>query len=42
VAEENLKKFKRHVRKTPVLPISAAFDGGIEKFKKVIREAVEA
>jgi GTP-binding protein len=41
VAEENLKKFKRHVRKTPVLPISAGFDEGIEKFKKMIREAVE-
>src|SRR5213078_2507481 len=41
VAEENLKKFKRRVRKTPVLPIAAAFDEGIEKFKKVIREAVE-
>ena len=39
-AEENLKKFKRRVRKTPVLPISAAFDEGIEKFKKVIREEV--
>ena len=32
-AEENLKKFKRRVRKTPVLPIAAAFDQGIEKFK---------
>jgi GTP-binding protein len=42
VAEENLKKFKRQIRKTPVLPISAAFDEGIEKFKKMIREAVEA
>jgi GTP-binding protein len=41
VAEENLKKFKRKVRKTPVLPISAAFDEGVEKFKKMIREAVE-
>jgi len=40
VAEENLKKFKRRIRKTPVLPISAAFDEGIEKFKKMIREAV--
>jgi len=40
VAEENLKKFKRHVRKTPVLPIAAAFDEGIDKFKKTIREAV--
>jgi len=42
VAEENLKKFKRRVRKTPVLPISAAFDQGIEKFKTTIREAVES
>ena len=41
VAEENLKKFKRKIRKTPVLPISAAFDQGIEKFKKTIREAIE-
>lgn len=41
VAEENLKKFKRKVKKTPVLPISAAFDDGIDKFKKLIREAVE-
>ncbi len=41
VAEENLKKFKRKVRKTPVLPIAAAFDEGIEKFRKIIREAVE-
>ncbi len=40
VAEENLKKFKRHVKKTPVLPIAAAFDEGVEKFKKMIREAV--
>lgn len=40
VAEENLRKFKRKVRKTPVLPIAAAFDQGIEKFKKTIRERV--
>jgi GTP-binding protein len=40
-AEENLKKFKRRIRKTPVLPIAAAFDEGIDKFKKTIREAVE-
>jgi GTP-binding protein len=40
-AEENLKKFKRRIRKTPVLPIAAAFDEGIDKFKKMIREAVE-
>jgi GTP-binding protein len=42
VAEENLKKFKRKIRKTPVLPIAAAFGEGIEKFKQTIREAVEA
>jgi len=41
VAEENLKLFKRRVKKTPVLPISAAFDDGVEKFKNTIREAVE-
>ena len=40
-AEENLKKFKRRIRKTPVLPMAAAFDEGIEKFRKTIREAVE-
>ncbi|HEY1170303.1 MAG TPA: GTPase Obg [Verrucomicrobiae bacterium] len=40
-AEENLKKFKRKVRKVTVLPIAAAFDEGIEKFKQTIREAVE-
>ncbi len=41
VAEDNLKAFKRKVRKTPVLPMSAAFDEGVEKFKKMIRDAVE-
>ena len=41
VAEQNLKAFKRKIRKTPVLPISAAFDEGIEKFKQTIREMVE-
>src|SRR3954471_17432110 len=41
VAEENLKKFKRKVPKIPVLPIAAAFDEGIDKFRKQIREAVE-
>jgi GTP-binding protein len=40
-AAENLKKFKRRVRKTAVLPIAAAFDEGIDKFRKVIRAAVE-
>jgi GTP-binding protein len=41
VAEENLKKFKRKFRKMEVLPMAAAFDEGIEKFKKTIREMVE-
>lgn len=41
VAEENLKKFKRRIRKTAVLPISAAFDDGVETFKNLIRQAVE-
>ena len=39
-AEENLKKFKRRIRKTPVLPIAAAFDQGVEEFKERIRQAV--
>ena len=37
-AEKNLKQFKRKIKKVPVLPISAAFDDGIGKFKKMIRE----
>jgi len=41
VAEKNLKEFKKKIKKVPVLPISAAFDEGIEKFRKMIREAVE-
>jgi GTP-binding protein len=41
VAEENLKKFKRKITKTPVLPIAAGFDEGIDQFKKLIRDAVE-
>ena len=39
-AEANLKIFKRKVRKLPVLPISAAFDQGIDQFKQLIRESV--
>jgi len=38
-ARENLKKFKRRIPKTPVLPIAAAFGEGIEGFKQAIREA---
>jgi GTP-binding protein len=40
-AEANLKKFKRTIRKTPVLSMAAGFGEGVEQFKNVIREAVE-
>ncbi|HXR05203.1 MAG TPA: GTPase ObgE [Verrucomicrobiae bacterium] len=40
-AEKNLKTFKIKVKKVSALPISAAFDQGVGKFKKLIREAVE-
>ncbi len=40
-AEKNLKQFKTKIKKVTLLPISAAFDQGVEKFKKMIREAVE-
>jgi GTP-binding protein len=42
VAEANLRKFKRRVPRTKVLPMAAAFDEGVADFKKRIREAVEA
>jgi len=41
IAEKNLKQFKTKIKKVPLLPISAAFDEGMEKFRKTIREAVE-
>ena len=41
VSEANLKTFKRKVKKTSVLPISAAFDQGMTEFKQLIRDAVE-
>ena len=41
-AEKNLKTFKRKVPKTPVLQMAAAFDVGLDAFRKVIREIVEA
>jgi GTPase len=41
-AAENLKKFKRHIRKIPVMTISAAFDEGIMEFRSAIRQGVEA
>jgi GTP-binding protein len=40
-AEKNLKQFKKKIRKVSLLPISAAFDQGVEEFKKTIREAVK-
>jgi GTP-binding protein len=41
VAEANLRKFKRRIPRTPVLPIAAAFDEGIGHFKKLIAEAMD-
>ncbi len=40
-AETNLKSFKRRIKRTKVLTMAAAFDEGIEGFKRAIREAVE-
>jgi GTP-binding protein len=40
-AEKNLKAFKRKVRKTTILPISAAFDMGMTKFLSAIRELAD-
>ena len=40
-AVENLKQFNKKIKRVPLLPISAAFDQGIEKFKQAIREAIE-
>jgi GTP-binding protein len=39
-AETNLKQFKKKMKKVSLLPISAAFDQGVEKFKETIRKAV--
>jgi GTP-binding protein len=41
VAEENLKQFKKKIKKVSPLPISAAFGQGMEKFRETIRESVE-
>jgi GTP-binding protein len=41
VAEEKLKQFKKKIKKVSPLPISAAFGAGMDKFKQIIREAVE-
>ncbi|MDB6033525.1 MAG: GTPase Obg [Verrucomicrobiales bacterium] len=41
IFEEKLKKFKRKIIKTPILSISAELGENVEKFKNMIREAVE-
>jgi GTP-binding protein len=41
VAEKNLKEFKKKIKKVSLLPISAAFDQGMEKFRDTIRKEVE-
>ncbi|MGA2750070.1 MAG: GTPase ObgE [Verrucomicrobiota bacterium] len=41
-AEANLKRFKLKNRRLAVLPISAAFDQGLDTFRKAIRKAIEA
>jgi GTP-binding protein len=40
-AEKYLKQFKAKVKKVSLLPISAAFDQGMEKFRDTIRKEVE-
>jgi GTP-binding protein len=41
-AETYLKQFKTRIKRVSVLPISAAFGEGMDKFRQLIREAVEA
>jgi GTPase len=41
VAGENLKQFKKKIKKVSLLPVSAAFGQGMDRFKKTIREEVE-
>jgi GTP-binding protein len=42
IAGENLKRFKKKIKKISLLPISAAFDQNVEKFKGTIREVIAA
>jgi len=42
VAGKNLQAFKRRVRRVPLVSMAAAFDEGLDHFKAVIRETVEA
>jgi predicted GTPase len=41
-AAQNMKKFKARIRKVPLLPMAAAFDEGVDTFKKRIREELDA
>ena len=41
VAEKNLKQFKKKIKKISLLPISAAFGEGMEKFRETIRKEAE-
>lgn len=40
-AEANLRRFKRRIPRTRVLPMAAAFDEGIDAFKRAIRECLD-
>ncbi|MBN2505960.1 MAG: GTPase ObgE [Verrucomicrobia bacterium] len=37
----NLRQFKRRIRRTPVVPLAAAFDQGVDALKTALRTAVE-
>ncbi len=41
-AAENLKRFKRSVRKAPVLPLSADREEGVDEIKRFLREQLHA
>src|SRR6202789_782945 len=41
VPEKSTKEFKKKIKKVSLLPISAAFDQGMEKFRETIRKEVE-
>jgi GTP-binding protein len=40
-AEPNLRRFKRRVPRTRVLPMAAAFDVGVEAFKQALRDTLD-
>ena len=41
-AVENLKAFKQHIRKTPILSISAILEEGVPAFLDSLRSAVDS